>query len=464
MDHRRGERSIGVVRLALLAAMLAVGSGANSCNCRGNRGSSDDPPAPGTIVFSLPNYAVSAYAGTATLTVNRVNGTLGAVTIQYSTSDGTATVADSDYTAIAPTTLSWADGDATPQIITVLFPGSDDLVLEPAETFNLNFTNPMGGVLAGPSATVTLVETFTKFPGNPVIAGGTGTWDNQDVEGPCVIKTGATSYVMYYEGGDINTDYVGRATSPDGVTWTRGSAPLITPTQASAVAVWRPWALFDGATWHLWYTRVIQVSAGPPATYNYSIGYATSTDPAGATGWTVQNGGNAVFMNGAAATFDESSVAWACVILDAGTFKMWYTAFSTTAVSIGYTTSANGSTWTGARTQVLTATGGANFDAAVVFQPCVIKDAATYRMWFVGENTSLNQNWQIGYATSATGTSWTRYAGNPVIANGIGTAWDSLDAYYPGVIRDGDVFKMWYTGRTDLATYTTWQIGYATNP
>ena len=51
--------------------------------------------------------AVSGDPGTATITVNRVNGSEGAVAINYATSNGTAT-AGSDYTAASGTLSSTA--------------------------------------------------------------------------------------------------------------------------------------------------------------------------------------------------------------------------------------------------------------------------------------------------------------------------------------------------------------------
>ena len=45
----------------------------------------------------------------------------------------------------------------------------------------------------------------------------------------------------------------------------------------------------------------------------------------------------------------------------------------------------------------------------------VIKDAGTYEMWYTGQFQPGDANSMIGYATSADGTSWTKYAGNPVV-------------------------------------------------
>ena len=71
----------------------------------------------GQLEFSASSYSTSENAGTVTITVNRVNGSRGAASVAYSTTDGTAR-APVDY---PPTTgtLSWADGDLAPQSFTV---------------------------------------------------------------------------------------------------------------------------------------------------------------------------------------------------------------------------------------------------------------------------------------------------------------------------------------------------------
>ena len=65
-----------------------------------------------------------------TLTVERVSGTDGAVTVNYATANGTAT-AGADYTATSGT-LSFADGQASR---TISVPVLEDTLVEGSETF-----------------------------------------------------------------------------------------------------------------------------------------------------------------------------------------------------------------------------------------------------------------------------------------------------------------------------------------
>ncbi|HWD91911.1 MAG TPA: Calx-beta domain-containing protein [Verrucomicrobiae bacterium] len=72
----------------------------------------------GEFQFNSTNYTVPDNTNSATVTVNRVGGSQGAVQVSYATtSDGTA-VEGQDYTGTAGT-LSWADGDTSPKSFTI---------------------------------------------------------------------------------------------------------------------------------------------------------------------------------------------------------------------------------------------------------------------------------------------------------------------------------------------------------
>lgn len=116
----------------------------------------------GTLQFSAANYSVDESGGSATITVTRTDGSEGAISVDYSTSDGTA-IADSDYT-LSIGTLSFADGDLTPQTFTV--PITDDTVIEPNETVNLTLSNPAGGAVVGTpdAAVLTIVDNDSVPP------------------------------------------------------------------------------------------------------------------------------------------------------------------------------------------------------------------------------------------------------------------------------------------------------------
>ena len=104
-------------------------------------------PAPsGNLVFSTGSYNVAENAGLATVTVKRVGGGGGAVSVQYATVAGGTATAGSDFTDTNGT-LNWADGDLTDKTFKVAV--SNDSLNESSETVNLTLSNPAGGASLG---------------------------------------------------------------------------------------------------------------------------------------------------------------------------------------------------------------------------------------------------------------------------------------------------------------------------
>ena len=109
---------------------------------------------PGIISLSDSTVNVEE-GGTATISVSRTDGSYGAVSIDYATFDNTA-LAGSDYTTVSGT-LNWADGESGSQSIVVTT--LTDLNNEGSESFNLNLSNPSGGVILGsPSSSIITIE------------------------------------------------------------------------------------------------------------------------------------------------------------------------------------------------------------------------------------------------------------------------------------------------------------------
>ncbi|TGO02323.1 hypothetical protein PN36_26875 [Candidatus Thiomargarita nelsonii] len=94
----------------------------------------NDNAQPGTPQFTNSTFMVAETASTVTLTVRRVGGTNGELTVNYATTDGTATDG-SDYIG-AIGTLTWADGDSNDKTFTVTI--TDDSLSEGNETFTVS--------------------------------------------------------------------------------------------------------------------------------------------------------------------------------------------------------------------------------------------------------------------------------------------------------------------------------------
>jgi predicted GH43/DUF377 family glycosyl hydrolase len=137
-------------------------------------------------------------------------------------------------------------------------------------------------------------------------------------------------------------------------------------------------------------------------------------------------------------------------------YVMWYsgTAEDGSGPAIFMATSTNGVGWTRANggNPVLEGTAGA-FDADGVYAPDVSYDptdtTTPYRMYYSGKSSTFGG---IGYATSVDGVTWLQYKGptglfpTPVVDHGSPGSADSFSAADPSVMKDGSVWKMWYTG------------------
>ncbi len=118
----------------------------------------------GTLRFSLSSYSEGEAGGSATVTVQRVNGDDGAVSVQYAAASGTAT-AGQDFTAVSGT-LNWADNNDSPKTFSV--PIQNDNADEANETVLLTLSNPTGGAALDANlrnATLTITDDDTSSGG-----------------------------------------------------------------------------------------------------------------------------------------------------------------------------------------------------------------------------------------------------------------------------------------------------------
>jgi len=115
--------------------------------------------ASGRVGFVAAGFSQSeghADSSTVTLAVERTGSSEGAVSVNYATSNGTATVADADYTA-ASGTLNWASGESGSKTFTVTIAG--DTKVETDETINLTLTNFISALPGSVTqATITILD------------------------------------------------------------------------------------------------------------------------------------------------------------------------------------------------------------------------------------------------------------------------------------------------------------------
>jgi transposase len=116
------------------------------------------PPPPGVLAFNTASFKTGE-GGPAVLTVTRTGDSAGAVSVTYSTADGTA-VSGSDYAGVSNGTLSFADGETVRNIYVSMM---NDAAVEANETFVVSLSAPTGGATLGAQsqATVTIVDDDT---------------------------------------------------------------------------------------------------------------------------------------------------------------------------------------------------------------------------------------------------------------------------------------------------------------
>jgi uncharacterized repeat protein (TIGR01451 family) len=107
-----------------------------------------------SLQLSAPVYSVAENSGSLLVTVNRYGNLSSALSVDYTTTDGTASER-SDY-ELAAGTLRFAPGE-TSRSFRVLI--TDDVYVEPAETLTITLSNPQGGALTGsPAAAIITIQ------------------------------------------------------------------------------------------------------------------------------------------------------------------------------------------------------------------------------------------------------------------------------------------------------------------
>ncbi|WP_299776219.1 autotransporter domain-containing protein [uncultured Pseudoteredinibacter sp.] len=126
----------------------------------------DDVEPGGEFNFSAASYDANEDAGTATITVSRIGGSNGAVSVNYATSDDSAS-ASSDYNSSAGT-LNWAAGDTADKTFSIAI--NTDILNEPTEKVILSLSSPTGSATLGSQASAVLNILNINEPGSPEIS------------------------------------------------------------------------------------------------------------------------------------------------------------------------------------------------------------------------------------------------------------------------------------------------------
>lgn len=162
---------------------------------------------------------------------------------------------------------------------------------------------------------------------------------------------------------------------------------------------------------------------------------------------------NPVMTVGTGGSWDDALIQHPYVLKDGATWKMWYSGQDGAIFKIGYATSADGITWTkSVSNPVLSVGGGGAWDENSVLFPTVYKDAGAaaakrWKMLYSGQNAAGKT--QIGYAYSADGISWSKGGSNPVLSNGSGGESDDEGLIAGSLVEDNNIFYFYYGGREE---------------
>jgi predicted GH43/DUF377 family glycosyl hydrolase len=270
-------------------------------------------------------------------------------------------------------------------------------------------------------------------------------WD-QYLSRPSVVHVDS-QFMMWYA-GDSQSDgrgieNIGLAISQDGTTWTKYVYNPVLTVGSSGTwdsdSVNDPWVIWDGTQYQMWYTG--WSGNGQRA----QIGYATSPD---GTHW-VKFGGNPVLP-------DEQWVSRPTVITGSGQLVMYYAGRTsdTGASTVLIATSRDGISWSKGSSRPTIPVG--SWDSGhYVGSVNVVNNTFLMLYW----SKTGNDNFKIGYASSADGINWDPNPSNPIIASG-SESWDKAGVAWAMMIPVKNYFYVYYVGFDDTKTNTA-RIGLA---
>jgi hypothetical protein len=298
-------------------------------------------------------------------------------------------------------------------------------------TIYLFYGSP-SSVRSNGDATFDLFDDFNTLPSAWVKSGPvltpTQTWEGTMVRDPSVLYQ-SDRYNMWYWN---DSESIGYATSPDGVSWTKYSDnPVFTN-------VLRPSVVYKSGTYYLFYAKTDETA----------IGLATSTNPQGPF-----TDRGLVLL--ATQTWESGMIRGpsVCYDTDAGLFKLWYSAGSispadvpwTEPAAIGYATSPDGITWTKyANNPIMQGLNDGSWLSQAIETLRVYKLDRTYYGFYHGADYWGTS--RIGLTTSSDGITWNPQASDLILDLGKYGEFDSDFLYTTAPVYNNG-WKLWYNGR-----------------
>jgi len=237
---------------------------------------------------------------------------------------------------------------------------------------------------------------WVPYAGNPVFEGtGRDTWDREIRERGFVLRDGDTWKLWYtgYDSERSETKWLGYATSPDGLAWTRYAENPI----------------YDGG-----WTEDVFVLKHEGVYYMFAEGVddvahqLTSSD---GVHW--QEQGSLDIRTRSDGTPIPGPYGTPTVWLEDGT---WYLFYERNDEGIWLATSRDRQVWTDVRDEPVIARGPEAYDRhAVALNQVVRRDGRYYAVYHANADPEWNGPWTTCLAVSDDLVSWEKYAENPVI-------------------------------------------------
>jgi predicted GH43/DUF377 family glycosyl hydrolase len=199
---------------------------------------------------------------------------------------------------------------------------------------------------------------------------------------------------------------------------------------------------------YVWNVGVLNATAIAFGPANYTLLYYTSVNV-----WT-EYSGNPILQADA-----NGLSAWGSVFYNGSSYLMYYSYYTTTGLSIGLATSANGETgWTKyANNPIMVGTSG-YWDAGGCWCPMVWIENGVYYMTYTGWPVAWTTAHSIGLATSTDGINWTKKG--VILSPGASGAWDQYGVEGWGVMKTNGTYYLWYDTMENAGN--TRSVGLAT--
>jgi predicted GH43/DUF377 family glycosyl hydrolase len=266
---------------------------------------------------------------------------------------------------------------------------------------------------------------FKPYPGNPVFKGtGDSTkWDEKIRERGFIIREDSI-YYMWYTGYTKKTGeemkYLGLATSPNGIDWTRHTGNPI----HKSLWVEDMFVLKSDSTYYMF-----AESRGDTAHL------LTSTDR---INWEDKGALDVCQKNGS--PIKAGPFGTPTVLKEGDTWYLFYERYD---AGVWLATSTDMKLWTNVQDEPILKTGPEKYDTYAVAMNCIVKQNGLYYAYYHASAYKDWREWSMNVAVSKDLINWKKYSRNPIVGD---------DKSSGILVNDGEQYRL-YTMHPDVNLY-----------